>query len=250
MAANIQSRFVGNRQTLQHLTTACGGASPQGEALKAWHQDYTVFIKGVVIHMKEIENELYQDGYINIAGVDEAGRGPLAGPVCAAAVILPQDAVIDGINDSKKLSAKKRDALFDIIKETALAYCVEFVYPDVIDAINIKQATALAMHNAVSGLSVKSDFVIIDGNDNIPYEIPFKYIVKGDANSQTIAAASILAKVSRDRFMDELDKKYPQYGFAKHKGYGTKVHIEAIQKFGVSEVHRKSFMTDKVLGNV
>ena len=198
--------------------------------------------------MKEIENSLYSEGYKLIAGVDEAGRGPLAGPVCAAAVILPTDAEIEGINDSKKLSAKKRDALFDVIKETAEAYAIEFVYPDVIDDINIRQATALAMHNAVEKLKNTPDFVLIDGNDNIPYDIPYNYVIKGDAKSQTIAAASILAKVSRDRLMDELDEKYPEYGFAKHKGYGTKAHMEAIQKYGVSEVHRKSFMTDKVLG--
>lgn len=198
--------------------------------------------------MKELENALYAEGYRFIAGVDEAGRGPLAGPVCAAAVILPEDAAIDGINDSKKLSEKKRELLFEVIKNTAVAYAVEFIWPDIIDDINIKQATALAMHNAVAGLSQRADFVIIDGNDNIPYDIPFKYIVKGDAKSQSIAAASILAKVSRDRLMLELDEKYPQYGFAKHKGYGTAAHIEAIQKYGVSEVHRKSFMTAKVLG--
>ncbi|MBQ9737186.1 MAG: ribonuclease HII [Clostridia bacterium] len=198
--------------------------------------------------MKEIENELYALGFLNVVGVDEAGRGPLAGPVCAAAVILPKDAEIEGINDSKKLSAKKRDMLFDVIKEVAVAYAVEFVYPDVIDDINIKNATALAMHNAVEKLAEKADFVIVDGNDNIPYDIPYKYVVKGDAKSQTIAAASILAKVSRDRLMEELDLKYPQYGFIKHKGYGTKAHMEAIQKYGVSDVHRKSFMTAKVLG--
>ncbi len=200
--------------------------------------------------MKKIENELYQKGFLNIAGVDEAGRGPLAGPVCAAAVILPPDAVIEGINDSKKLSAKKRDALFEIIKKIAVAYAIEFVEPEVIDEINIRQATSLAMHNAVSKLSICADFVIVDGNDNIPFDIPYQYVVKGDAKSQTIAAASILAKVSRDRFMEKLDKKYPEYEFSKHKGYGTKAHMEAIQKYGVSNVHRKSFMTDKVLGNV
>ncbi len=198
--------------------------------------------------VKEIENELYDAGFEFIAGVDEAGRGPLAGPVCAAAVILPKDAVVEGINDSKKLSAKKRDILFDEIKSVAIAYAVEFVYPDVIDDINIRQATALAMHNAVENLKQKADFVIIDGNDNIPYDIPYRYVIKGDAKSQTIAAASILAKVSRDRLMEELDEKYPEYGFAKHKGYGTKAHMEAIQKYGVTEVHRKSFMTAKVLG--
>ena len=198
--------------------------------------------------MKEIENSLYEEGFKNIAGIDEAGRGPLAGPVCAAAVILPPDLVIEEINDSKKLSEKKRELLFDKIKELAVAYDIQFVEPEIIDEINIKKATALAMHRAVENLKIKADFVIIDGNDNYPYEIPFEYIVKGDAKSQTIAAASILAKVSRDRLMTELDKEYPEYGFAKHKGYGTKAHCEAIQKYGVSAVHRKSFMTAKVLG--
>lgn len=198
--------------------------------------------------MKEIENSLYNEGYKLIAGVDEAGRGPLAGPVCAAAVILPEDLVIEGINDSKKLTEKKREQLFDVIIDSAIAYSIEFASPDVIDEINIKQATSFAMHNAVKNLDVSADFVIIDGNDKIPYDIPYRYIVKGDAKSQTIAAASILAKVSRDRLMVELDKEYPEYGFAKHKGYGTKVHCEAIQKYGVLPVHRKSFMTAKVLG--
>ena len=198
--------------------------------------------------MKEIENRLNLSGYKYVAGVDEAGRGPLAGPVCAAAVILPEDAVIEGVNDSKKLSEKKREKLFDVICETAIAYSIEFVYPDVIDDINIKKATALAMHNAVSNLKVKADYVIIDGNDNYPYDIPYEYVVKGDAKSQTIAAASILAKVSRDRLMLDYDKEYPEYGFAKHKGYGTKAHMEAIQKYGVLDIHRKSFMTAKVLG--
>lgn len=198
--------------------------------------------------MKEIENSLYEKGYINIAGIDEAGRGPLAGPVCAAAVILPKDIEIEGINDSKKLTAKKRDILFDEICRTAVAYSIEFVSPEVIDDINIRQATALAMHNAVENLKVAADFVIIDGNDNIPYSIPYQYVIKGDAKSQTIAAASILAKVSRDRLMEKLDEEYPGYGFKKHKGYGTKAHMEAIQTYGVSKVHRKSFMTAKVLG--
>ncbi len=198
--------------------------------------------------MKEIENSLYGKGYELVAGIDEAGRGPLAGPVCAAAVILPKDLVIDGINDSKKLTEKKRELLFDVIIKSAIAYSIEFVSPEVIDEINIRQATSLAMHNALKNLETKADYVIIDGNDNIPYEIPFEYVIKGDAKSQTIAAASILAKVSRDRLMTELDKEYPEYCFAKHKGYGTKVHIEAIRKSGVSPVHRKSFMTAKVLG--
>ena len=198
--------------------------------------------------MKEIDNELYGTGFDFVAGIDEAGRGPLAGPVCAAAVILPKDAVIEGINDSKKLSPKKRDKLFDEIIGCAVAYSVEFVSPEVIDSINIKQATSLAMHNALANLDVPADFVIIDGNDNIPYDIPYRYVIKGDAKSQSIAAASILAKVSRDRFMTDLAAEYPEYVFEKHKGYGTKLHIEMIRKYGVSAVHRKSFMTAKVLG--
>ena len=198
--------------------------------------------------MLEIENELYKKGYEYVAGVDEAGRGPLAGPVCAAAVIFPQGVVIDGINDSKKLSEKKRDLLYDEIIEKALSYSIQFVEPEVIDEINIRQATSLAMHNAVKELSVSPSYVIIDGKDNIPYDIPYEYVIKGDAKSQTIAAASILAKVSRDRLMTALDEKYPEYGFKKHKGYGTALHIEAIQKYGITEIHRKSFMTDKVLG--
>lgn len=201
-----------------------------------------------VFEMTEIENGLYSKGFKLIAGVDEAGRGPLAGPVCAAAVILPQGARIEGVNDSKKLTEKKREELFDIICNTAVAYAIEFVSPTVIDEINIRQATSLAMHNAVQNLDRKADYIIIDGNDGIPFDTLYEYIIKGDARSQTIAAASILAKVSRDRLMRELDREYPEYGFAKHKGYGTKAHMEAIQKYGVSEVHRKTFMTDKVLG--
>lgn len=198
--------------------------------------------------MLELENLLYEKGYEYIAGVDEAGRGPLAGPVCAAAVILPKGLVIDGINDSKKLSEKKREQLFGEIVSKAVAYSVQFAEPKVIDEINIKQATSLAMHNAIKALSVVPSYIIIDGKDNIPYDIPYEYIIKGDAKSQSIAAASILAKVSRDRLMLGLDEKYPKYGFKKHKGYGTAEHIAAIQKYGVTDIHRKSFMTDKVLG--
>ena len=198
--------------------------------------------------MLEIENKLLNAGYKYIAGVDEAGRGPLAGPVCAAAVILPKGIVIEGIDDSKKLSEKKREQLFDEIISKALSYSVQFADPDVIDEINIKQATSIAMHNAVKALTVAPSYVIIDGKDNIPYDIPYEYVIKGDAKSQTIAAASILAKVSRDRLMVSLDEKYPEYGFKQHKGYGTAVHIIAIQEYGVTDIHRKSFMTDKVLG--
>ena len=198
--------------------------------------------------MLEIEKDLYEKGYKNIAGVDEAGRGPLAGPVCAAAVILPQGLVIDGINDSKKLTEKKREKLFDEIINCAVAYSIRYASPELIDEINIKEATDYAMAEAVKSLRIPADYVIIDGNDNKPYEIPYIYIIKGDAKSQTIAAASILAKVSRDRLMTEMAEEYPEYGFEKHKGYGTKAHCEAIQKYGVTKVHRKSFMTDKVLG--
>ncbi len=198
--------------------------------------------------MLEFENSIYETGKTLIAGIDEAGRGPLAGPVCAAAVILPKGLIIDEINDSKKLTEKKREKLFDVIIENAIAYSIQFCDPEIIDSINIRQATHKAMKNAVNGLSVKPEHIFIDGNDNIPFDFPYTYIVKGDAKSQTVAAASILAKVSRDRLMTELDKEYPQYGFAKHKGYGTKAHMEAIQQYGVSVVHRKSFMTDKVLG--
>ncbi len=198
--------------------------------------------------MLEIERKLWQSGLQNVAGIDEAGRGPLAGPVCAAAVILPRDLVIDGINDSKKLSEKKREQLFIEIKEKAIAYGVAFVSQEVIDEINIRQATHLAMQNAVDQLKVLPDYLIVDGNDGLPFSVSSEYIVKGDAKSQSIAAASILAKVSRDHLMVELDEKYPMYHFAKHKGYCTKLHMEAIREYGISSVHRKTFITDKVLG--
>ena len=201
------------------------------------------------MNMLEIETELYDLGTKLICGIDEAGRGPLAGPVCAAAVILPEGLVIDGINDSKKLSEKKREALFDVICEKALAYSVSLVPESVIDEINIRRATHEAMQNAVNGLGIRPDILLVDGNDGIPFDnFESRYTVKGDAKSQTIAAASILAKVTRDRYMVELSEKYPGYGFEKHKGYGTKAHCEAIRALGVSEVHRKTFMTDKVLG--
>lgn len=198
--------------------------------------------------MLEIERKLWQSGLQNVAGIDEAGRGPLAGPVCAAAVILPRDLVIDGVNDSKKLSEKKREQLFIEIKEKAIAYGVAFVSQEVIDEMNIRQATHLAMQNAVDQLKVLPDYLIVDGNDGLPFSVSSEYIVKGDAKSQSIAAASILAKVSRDHLMVELDEKYPMYHFAKHKGYCTKLHMEAIREYGISSVHRKTFITDKVLG--
>ena len=178
-----------------------------------------------------------------LCGVDEAGRGPLAGPVFAAAVILPEDFEIEGLNDSKKLSEKKRDQLFDEIIEHALAYSIQAVDHKTIDEINILEATMLAMRTSVENLSIKPEHVFIDGN-RVPkkMEIPTEFVIKGDATSASIAAASILAKVSRDRFMLEMDKKYPEYCFAKHKGYGTKLHYEKLREFGPSEIHRLTFL--------
>lgn len=190
-----------------------------------------------------IEKEIIESGKKIVAGVDEAGRGPLAGPVCAAAVILPVDLEIEGLNDSKKLSEKKREKLYDIIIDKAVAYDIQLVDNEVIDEINILQATMLAMTNAVNSLSVKPDFVIIDGN-RLPeqLEIPAKAVVKGDAKSMSIAAASILAKVTRDRLMLELAKEYPEYEFERHKGYGTKLHCEKLREFGPCKIHRKTFI--------
>ena len=192
----------------------------------------------------EFEHEKRAElGIKYICGVDEAGRGPLAGPVFAAAVILPEDYEIEGLNDSKKLSEKKRDALFDEIVEHALAYSIQSVDHKIIDEINILEATMLAMKTAVENLSIKPEKVFIDGNrvpKNMP--VPAEFVIKGDATSASIAAASILAKVSRDRFMLEMDKKYPEYCFAKHKGYGTKLHYEKIREFGPSEIHGLTFL--------
>lgn len=188
------------------------------------------------------ENEAYVRGYKYVCGVDEAGRGPLAGPVFAAAVILPRNCVIDGVNDSKKLTEKKREQLYSKIKEQSLAYCVASASVDEIDEINILNATFLAMTRAVSGLQVKADFALVDGNRLPSLEIDAKAVVKGDALSESIAAASILAKVERDHFMFNLANEYPNYAFEKHKGYGTKLHIEMIKKYGASNVHRKTFL--------
>ena len=197
--------------------------------------------------MCEIENECRKKGYRYIAGVDEAGRGPLAGPVYAAAVILPEGTFIEGINDSKKLSEKKREELFDVICEKASAYCIAEVSHTRIDEINILNATFEAMNKAVNGLNIRPEYVLIDGNRIKGMEIPHETIVKGDAKSISIAAASILAKVSRDRVMYEMAKQYPLYGFDKHKGYGTKAHCDAILKYGACEIHRRSFLK-KILG--
>ncbi len=180
--------------------------------------------------------------YANICGVDEAGRGPLMGPVCAAAVILPRGLVIEGLNDSKKLSEKKREALFTVITGNAVAYGIGFASAEEIDEINILNASMLAMERAIEALSVKADFALIDGNCKRNIKIPAETVVGGDAKVPSIAAASVLAKVSRDRLCYELDKEYPQYGFAKHKGYGTREHMEALRKYGPCPAHRKTFL--------
>ena len=189
------------------------------------------------------ETEARQKGYKLVCGVDEAGRGPLAGPVCAAAVILPDNCDKPGLNDSKKLTEKKREALFDVIKEKAIAYNIAFGTVDEIEQINILNATFLAMNRAIDGLSVKCDFALIDGN-RIPTDIkvPSKTVVKGDSKSMSVAAASVLAKVTRDRLLMEYDKQYPEYGFKNHKGYGTREHYAAIAAHGINEIHRKSFL--------
>lgn len=190
----------------------------------------------------EFEKEALAKGYKSVCGVDEAGRGPLAGPVCAAAVILPEGVIIDGVNDSKKLSEKKRESLFDVIREQALSYSIAYATVDEIEEINILNATMLAMRRAIDGLEIKADYAMIDGNKIPPLDIDAECIVKGDAKSMSIACASILAKVSRDRLLYKYAEEYPMYGFDKHKGYGTKVHREAILKYGPCPYHRKSFL--------
>ncbi len=196
----------------------------------------------------EYDSDIRNGGIQLLCGVDEAGRGPLCGPVYAAAVILPEGVDIPGLNDSKKISEKKRELLFDEICEKAIAYSVAFSTVEDIESLNILQATMLAMKRAVDGLGVKPDKILIDGN-RIPKDLPSEasFVIKGDALSATIGAASILAKVSRDRELRELDKKHPEYGFAKHKGYGTAAHYEAIRKYGILPEHRKSFLK-KILG--
>ena len=177
-----------------------------------------------------------------LCGVDEAGRGPLAGPVCAAAVILPEGVRIPGVNDSKKISEPKREELFGVITGTALAWAVAFSDEKEIDEINILNAAMLAMKRAVEALGTQPELALIDGNRVPKLSVPARCVIKGDATSASIAAASILAKVSRDRMMYEYDAKYPEYGFAQHKGYGTKQHYDAIDRFGVLDVHRKTFL--------
>ena len=194
--------------------------------------------------MLEYENSLIKEGYKHIAGIDEAGRGPLAGPVTVAVCIMPLDAdkIIDGVNDSKKLTPKKREELYDKIINTATAYSIVNIGEKVIDEINILNATKLGMKKCLENIDVTPDYVLIDAV-KIDSEIPYSAIIHGDALSYSIACASILAKVSRDRLMTTLDEKYQGYGFAKHKGYGTKMHVEKLKQLGPCDIHRKSFIT-------
>ena len=190
----------------------------------------------------EIENHYYEQGDTAVCGVDEAGRGPLAGPVCAGACILPQGLVIDGLNDSKKLSEKKREAIYEIITRNALAWAVCLVDEKRIDEINILQATFEAMRGAVAGLTVRPDRCLVDGNRDPGFGIPTETVVRGDAGCACIAAASILAKVTRDRFMKAQAEVYPQYGFEIHKGYGTRAHYAALAAYGPCPIHRRTFL--------
>ena len=194
------------------------------------------------VDMFHYENLQKAQGFQLVCGVDEAGRGPLAGPVCAAAVILPENVNIPGLNESKKLSDKRRREMFPLIKEQAVAYSIAFATEEEIDSINILQATFLTMQRAIDGLQVKADFALIDGNREKNFGLPVKTIVGGDGLSASIAAASILAKVTRDDYMLELAKKYPQYKFDIHKGYGTKAHYEALSQFGPCKAHRITFL--------
>ncbi len=195
------------------------------------------------------ENEAFEEGFEIVCGVDEAGRGPLAGPVCAAAVILPKGLEIPGLNDSKKLTDKRRRELYDVICEQAVSYGIGFASHEEIDGINILQATFLAMKRAVEQLSVAPSLALVDGNREPDFgTVPVKTIIKGDSLSANIAAASILAKVTRDRLMEEMDETYPQYGFAVHKGYGTKAHYAALLEHGPCPIHRRTFLK-KLYGN-
>ena len=190
----------------------------------------------------DFENEKYAEGYTAVCGCDEAGRGPLCGPVVAAAVILPRDCEIEGLNDSKKLTERKREALFEVIKEKAVAYAIAEASPAEIDEINILNASMLAMRRAVEALPHPADFALIDGNCSRGFTIPTQTVVKGDSRSASIAAASILAKVTRDRQCVELDREYPEYNIAKHKGYPTKEHMDAVREHGVAPIYRRSFL--------
>lgn len=189
-----------------------------------------------------LENEIYASGVNILCGVDEAGRGPLAGPVCAAAVVLPRGLEIPGLNDSKKLSEKKREALYDVIISSAMAYGIAFADVEEIERLNILHATFLAMNRAIAQLSVRPELALIDGNRDSDIEVPSRCIVKGDSRCADIAAASILAKVTRDRYMVKMAEQYPQYGFEQHEGYGTKQHYAALREYGATPIHRMSFL--------
>ena len=189
-----------------------------------------------------LEKELLSLGYQHVCGVDEAGRGPLCGPVVAAACILPLDCHIDGLNDSKKLTEKKRELLFDIITEKAIAYSIAHATVEEINTLNILEATLLAMRRAIAGLEVKADFALIDGNVGRDFSLPVRTVIHGDATSPNIAAASVLAKVTRDRMCVDMDAEYPEYGILKHKGYGTKAHMDALRKYGATPIHRTQFI--------
>ena len=195
-----------------------------------------------LIKLKEIEKDLYNKGFQKICGIDEAGRGPLAGPVVVAGVIMPKDSMIEGVNDSKKVSEKKREKLYDLIIEEAISYSVAIIGQDVIDDINILNATKQGVTQVVENLSKKPDLILVDALTHIDTKkIPYDSIIKGDAKCYNIAAASIIAKVTRDRIMRQWDEVYPQYGFISHKGYGTAKHIEAIKQYGLTPIHRRSF---------
>jgi len=197
----------------------------------------------IVLHEELFEyDSAVRNDFPVVCGVDEAGRGPLAGDVYAAAVILNEGTLIDYLNDSKKLSEKRREELFDVIKEKAQAYCIATASVEEIDRLNILNATMLAMKRAVEGLGIKPDIALIDGNRLPDLSCRTQYVIKGDAVSASIAAASVLAKVARDRYMRDIAKKYPQYAFEQHKGYGTKLHCELIKKYGISDVHRRTFL--------
>jgi len=197
----------------------------------------------IVLHEELFEyDSAVRNDFPVVCGVDEAGRGPLAGDVYAAAVILNEGTLIDYLNDSKKLSEKRREELFDVIKEKAQAYCIATATVEEIDRLNILNATMLAMKRAVEGLRIKPDIALIDGNRLPDLSCRTQYVIKGDAVSASIAAASVLAKVARDRYMRDIAEKYPQYAFEQHKGYGTKLHCELIKKYGISDVHRRTFL--------
>lgn len=197
----------------------------------------------IVLHEELFEyDSAVRNDFPVVCGVDEAGRGPLAGDVYAAAVILNEGTLIDYLNDSKKLSEKRREELFDVIKEKAQAYCIATASVEEIDRLNILNATMLAMKRAVEGLRIKPDIALIDGNRLPDLSCRTQYVIKGDAVSASIAAASVLAKVARDRYMRDIAEKYPQYAFEQHKGYGTKLHCELIKKYGISDVHRRTFL--------